>query len=76
MRKTLRGTAIDEADDGGPHALDLLVEQKKRIAELEAALSAIASRDVPNPNADWAEVEFAAATCDRLDIKYETKWDQ
>lgn len=30
---------IEDDDDGRPHALDLLVEQKKRIAELEALLA-------------------------------------
>ncbi len=50
--------------------------QTLRIAELEAALRAIASRDIPHPGQDWAEVEFAAKVCDRLGIAYETKWDQ
>lgn len=49
---------------------------KARIADLEAALAAIASRDIPRPNADWAEVEYAAGVCEKLGIAYQAKWDQ
>ncbi|MCB0252105.1 MAG: hypothetical protein KDI55_00065 [Anaerolineae bacterium] len=75
---------LNEIADAGPlvHTMDwneigkACADAGRRIAELEAALRAIASRDIPHPNADWAEVEFAAEVCDRLGITYETKWDQ
>lgn len=54
----------------------LTVHAARYIAELEEALKAIASRDVPHPNGDWSEVDFAADVCRRLGIAYETQWDR